>query len=74
MITGHDLAEHLSNVQRILERLIKQAGLTDNEKKCSFLKPSVEYLGHRISGDGLHAINERYELLLKPPHQLVNLN
>lgn len=45
LITGRNREEHVSNVQLVLERL-KQAGLTANEKKCSFLKPSVEYLGH----------------------------
>ena len=49
LITEWNVAEHLHNVQLVLERL-KRAGLTVNEK-YSFLEPVVEYLGHRISAD-----------------------
>ena len=61
-----NVAEHIHNVQLVLERL-KRAGLTINEKKCSFLEPAVEYLGHRINADGLHATTEKVRAVKEAP-------
>lgn len=66
LVTGRNRAEHLSNVRLVLERL-KHAGLTVNEKKCSFLKPSVEYLGHKISAEGLHPTTEKMRAVMEAP-------
>ena len=58
--------QHLRNVDMVLERL-KQTGLHANEKKCSFLKPSVEHLGHQVSADGLHPTSKKIRAVREAP-------
>ena len=52
LITGKTVAEHLSTLGAVLERL-EEAGVKLKRSKCSFLLPSVEFLGYRISGKGI---------------------
>ena len=35
--------------------------------KCSFLKTSVQYLGHLVDGEGLHATQEKIRALAEAP-------
>lgn len=51
LVTGQTEAEHLENLDEVLGRLEK-AGVR-LKKKCSFLLPEVEYLGHVLSAQGL---------------------
>ena len=48
LVTGKTITEHLSNLGSVLVRL-EDAGVRLKRSKCSFLMPSVEFLGHRIS-------------------------
>ena len=66
LVTGEDNNIHLQNVQCVLERL-KQAGLQAKRDKCTFLKPSVEYLGHRIDAEGLHPIPDKVKAVKEAP-------
>ena len=54
LITGTSEADHLSTLDKVLTRL-EAAGLHLKKSKCAFLLPSVEYLGHKISADGVTA-------------------
>ncbi|XP_078394548.1 uncharacterized protein LOC144678642 [Cetorhinus maximus] len=47
LITRKNLPTHLENLGRVLCRLEKY-GICCKKSKCSFLKPSVKYLGHVI--------------------------
>ena len=38
---------------------VAEAGLKLKQTKCSFLRPSVEYLGHNISAEGLRPTEEK---------------
>ena len=58
LITGKDYADHLQTLGTILTRL-ETAVLCLRREKCTFMLPSVEYLGHRISADGLHPTAEK---------------
>lgn len=51
-VTGRNNEEHLENLKTVFNRLNK-AGLKIQLKKCSFLQPTIEYLGHEFSKDGI---------------------
>lgn len=50
--------EHLATLDKVLSRF-QEAGLCLRREKCSFFKPSVDYLGHRIDAEGLHPLPDR---------------
>ena len=52
LVTGATEQEHLQNLDKVLSRL-ETAGMRLKHDKCAFLLPAVEYLGHRISEQGL---------------------
>ena len=53
LITGSTEDEQLTNVEKVLERLRKY-GIQAKREMCAFLKPSVEYLDHRVDATGVH--------------------
>ena len=58
LITGSTDEEHLSNLKGVLHKL-KEAGMRLKRKKCFFMRPAVEYLGHRISQKGLQPTKKK---------------
>ena len=46
IITGANDAEHLSNLQDVLQCL-DEHGLKVKSEKCRFMQPFVHFLGHR---------------------------
>ena len=66
LVTGKTDEEHLRNVNMVLERL-HEYGLRLKRGKCSFLQPSVRYLGYLIDKDGLHATPEKVKAILQKP-------
>ena len=66
LVTGATLEEHLANLEKVLEKL-QNAGLHLNYDKCSFLQPSIEYLGHRIDKEGLHPTHEKVKAIKDAP-------
>ena len=67
LITGSSDEEHLANVERVLERLRKY-GIRAKRSKCAFLRPSVEYLGHRVDATGLHTTRAKLKQYKKRLH------
>ena len=51
LVTGDSVDKHLRNVQAVLQKL-QEAGVILNRRKCSFLQPSIVYLGHVVDGTG----------------------
>lgn len=51
-VTGTSDESHLNNLDEIFKRL-RQAGMKVNLKKCTFMEPQIEYLGHQINKDGI---------------------
>lgn len=54
LIYSKDELVHVDHLRQVLEAL-RTHSLTTNRKKCSFAKPSLEYLGLIISGFGVAA-------------------
>ena len=66
LITGATEQEHLRTLDKVLTRLA-EAGLKLKQAKCSFLRPSVEYLGHNISAEGLRPTKEKIRAIQEAP-------
>ena len=66
IVTGKTEADHLTNLQRTLERL-KESGFRLRKSKCSFFQSSVVYLGHVIDKDGIRPLTNKVEAILKMP-------
>ena len=65
LITGQTEEEHLANLDEVLRKL-QEAGMHLREK-CHYLKPDIEYLGHRISKDGLQLMEEKVKAIMGAP-------
>ena len=66
LITGKSEEEHLRYLAEVLQRL-KDPGMRLKKSKCCFLLPEVEYLGHRISSEGLHPTEEKVQAVRSAP-------
>ena len=66
LISGESDEQHLDRVEEVLKRLAEH-GLRVKQKKCEFLKPSVEYLGHRIDREGLHTLPSKVSAIVDAP-------
>ena len=58
LVTGKTEQDHLRNLEKVL-RCLKQVGLRLKRAKCAFMLSSVEYLGHRISAEGIQPTQEK---------------
>ena len=66
LVTGSTEENHLSNLSDVLCRLEKY-GLKAKKIKCEFMMESVEYLGHKISAQGIHPLEAKKEAILQAP-------
>ena len=66
LITGKNNEEHLANLAGVLNRL-SESGVRLKREKCSFLLPSVEYLGHVISAEGLKTSESKVKAVTNVP-------
>ena len=66
LVTGKDDAEHLQVLEEVFCRLEKH-GLRLKREKCSFMKSSVEYLGHRIDATGIHTLPSKLQAIQDAP-------
>ena len=66
LITGPTDDDHLSNLEAVLERL-SNAGLRLKTKKCQFMKPSLECLGHRVDKEGFHPVEAKVQAIKDVP-------
>ena len=58
LITGPTDEDHLSNLEAVLKRLAN-AGLRLKTKKCQFMKPSLECLGHQVDKEGFQPVEAK---------------
>ena len=66
LITGRSEEEHLRVLDEVLQRLEK-AGMRLKKSKCTFLSQSVEYLGHKISKEGLQPTEDKVRAITRAP-------
>ena len=66
IVTGKTKQEHLQNLDSVLTRL-EQAGFHLNRAKSAFMLPSIQYLGHVISAEGIQPSKEKVRALLEAP-------
>ena len=66
LITGHTRVEHIENLRMVLNRL-RGYGLKLKQSKCEFFAKDLEFLGHRISPEGVKLTVERIVMHLPPP-------
>ncbi len=64
-VKGKDTVEHLKNLE-VVTRL-EQAIFRLKKRKCFFMLPSVEYLGHKISAEGFHPTTEKVKAVQEAP-------
>ena len=66
LVTGKTESEHIKNPEEVLIRL-KKAGLRLKKQKCSFMLPSVDYLGHSVTPEGLQPTKEKIRAITDAP-------
>lgn len=66
LVTGSNEEDHLNNLSAVMERL-EAAGVTLKREKCTFMNPSVEYLGHIIDAEGLRPSPEKVRAIQEAP-------
>ena len=66
LVSGDTEEQHLDRLEQVLKRL-HEYGLRLKMKKCDFLKPSVEYLGHGVDKHGLHALPSKVKAIVEAP-------
>ena len=65
-MTGPTEKEHLQSLEEVLKRLVN-SGLRARKSKCSFMAPSVSYLGHKIDAEGLHPLPDKLQAVKEAP-------
>ena len=74
LVFSKTLEEHYQHLDALLQRL-DDYGMYVNEKKCSFAKQSVYFLGHVISSEGLQPLADKVAAIsnLNHPTNLTEL-
>ena len=66
LVTGKTSEEHVQNLRAMLERL-SDSDLELRREKCLFFLPAVEYLGLRISADGVQPTPSKVRAIKEAP-------
>ena len=66
MVTGKTEEEHLERLNQVLQRL-QEHGIRVKLSKCTFMRTSVDYLGHRVDAEGLHATDDKMQAIVDAP-------
>ena len=62
LVTGKDEAEHMKNLRTVL-KILQENGLRLRKEKCRFALREVEYLGFKVSADGIHPAASKVEAI-----------
>eukprot|EP00731_Ephydatia_muelleri_P030921 Em0022g435a len=71
LVSGTTAAEHIQNLRALLKRL-EEKGLRCRLEKCLFAQPSVEYLGHILSQQGIAKGPKVDAVKMMPPPENVS--
>ena len=66
LVSSPDFESHLAHLQEVFDRL-RKAGLRLKTKKGSFLKPTVSYLGHLVTSEGIQTDPEKTSRVIGYP-------
>ena len=66
LVSGVNDYDHLKNLEKVFERFRKY-GLRLKKEKCMFMKPSVVYMGRRISADGIQPTEDKVAAIKEAP-------
>ena len=66
LVMGKTTAEHLANLENVLS-ILEEAGMCLKQSKCKFLLPEVEYLGHKITKNGLKPFKAKVQAISNAP-------
>ena len=66
IIFSRSFEEHLTHLYDVLVRL-KRAGLTINLSKCTFAKTELDFLGHRVTSQGIAMQAEKIKAITQWP-------
>ena len=66
LVAGIDEEDHLCTLSLVLEWLFT-AGFRPNKDKCKFRQKCVNYLGHKIEGEGLHPTEDKLAAIRNAP-------
>lgn len=66
LVTGANDEDHMKNLEAVLKRL-HEKGFKLKKSKCAFMQDSVEYLGHKIDAEGLHALPQKQKAVKDAP-------
>lgn len=66
LIYSRTVASHLEHLEKVLT-VLQENQLVINLKKCSFVQPRIEYLGHVISDQGVQADPAKVESMVAWP-------
>ena len=66
LVSSPDFESHLTHLQEVFDRL-RKAGLRLKTKKCRFLKPTVSYLGHLVTSEGIQPDPEKTSRVIGYP-------
>ena len=66
LVSSEDEASHFQLLGKVFTRL-EQHGFRLKQEKGKFLLQVVEYLGHRISGDGIQPLLNKVDTIVKAP-------
>ncbi|XP_064081047.1 uncharacterized protein LOC135197828 [Macrobrachium nipponense] len=62
VITGPIENDHLKTLELVLHKLCSN-GLKLKKDKCSFMNKEVQYLGHKLDAEGVHASDEKVKAI-----------
>ena len=66
LVSSPDFESHLTHLQKVFDRL-RKAGLRLKTKKCRFLKPTLSYLGHLVTSEGIQPDPEKTSRVIGYP-------
>ena len=58
LISGRSEQEHLDNLERVFKKCL-EAGMRLKSEICQFMLPKVDYLGHRITKEGIKPTDKK---------------
>ena len=66
MIYSLTIADHVEHLKLVLQ-VLKNNQFLVKRSKCAFTQPSIEYLGHIVSAEGVHMDQQKIQAVLNWP-------